>query len=167
MKILRSVLLVAALSVGACYAQAPAPEVKAVRGFDVASCSSRDFIAAHVEIGKDSLVVLKAVPGPDKIIVLDNPTVYKLTKTDKDGKHYVAGGFEIVVEDIDKDGFLSGYLYLKGEKVAVFYGVESDGSNETLLKNANKEHDACVDVRKESSEPTESPLPTDSDVSKT
>ena len=164
---LRSTLLAVTLSVSACYAQAPAPTVKEVRDFDAASCSAKDFVAAHIEIGKDSLVVLKVVPAPDKIIVLDEPSVYKLTKTDKDGRHYVLGDFEIVVAGIDKDGFLTGMLYYKSQMSAVFYGVESDGSNEKLIQNATAEYQACVSVRAEvSSKPVENSLPSDSGVNK-
>ncbi len=149
MKILRSVLLVAALSVGACYAQAPAPEVKAVRSFDVASCAPDGFIAAHIEISKDALTVLKIVPGPGIVNPVSPPNVYKLVAKDKDGKHYAAGDFEIVVKTIKDDGTLLGILKLKGKDVALFYGIESDGSDSKLLTNANEEHEVCIELLKD------------------
>ena len=172
-KIFRSILLVVALSVGVCCAQAPAPEVKEVRGFDVASCAPSGFIAAHIEISKDALTVLKAVPGPGTIEIISPPNVYKFTTEDKDGKHYVSGKFEIVVDHIDKKGILIGDLRIEGKLTAMFYGIESDGSDATLLENANTEHDACKafleeqDEKPSEPEPSENSLPTDSGISKT
>ena len=172
MKLLRATILGVVLSVSVCYAQAPAPEVKEVRGFDVASCAPRGFIAAHVEISKDALTVLKSVPGPGMIETVSPPNVYKMTIEDKDGKHYVSGKFEIIVNHIDKEGILIGDLKIEGNLVAVFYGIESDGSDATLLKNANTEHEACKSVLEEQnkgsseSEPSGTPLPTDSGISK-
>ena len=171
MNIIRLTLLAIALSVSACYAQAPAPQVKETRGFDVASYAPDGFIAAHIEISKDALTIFKSVPGPEEVKVISPPTVYKFTVEDKDGKHYVSGDFEIVVKGIDKDGVLIGWLFLKGERAALFYGVESDGSNDKLLANAKEEHQACVDVMKDDSDsPKTQDTPIvkeDSSVSKT
>ena len=146
--ILRSIILAVALSVSACYAQAPAPTVKDVRSFDVATCAPDGFIAASIEISKDALTAIKRVPGPGVIELLSPPLVYKLTIEDKDGKHYVLGDFEIVVDHVDKDGILIGTSKNKGKVVAIFYGVESNGSDAKLLTNSTDEHDACVDFLK-------------------
>jgi hypothetical protein len=147
-KLICSTLLAIALSVGAAQAQAPAPAVKEVRIFDVATCAPGGFIAASIEISKDALTIMKRVPGPGVIELSSPPVVYKLTVEDKDGKHYVLGDFEIVVDHINKDGILIGVLKNKDKVVAIFYGIESDGSDAKLLTNSNDEYDACVDFLK-------------------
>jgi hypothetical protein len=113
-------------------------------GYDIAGCAPDDFMAAHVEVGKD-VVVISVNPGPDRIVKLDIPIIYKFVKEDKDGKHYVQeNGMEMVIAKQDSDTII-GKLVDKGETVAVVFGIPGDGSK--LGENGKKEFETCKELQ--------------------
>jgi hypothetical protein len=145
MKFVRTAVLVAALVFAGCgFAQ----EKKAV-GYDLGSCSPGSFLAVHVEYKDEADITITEVsPGPDKVVKLEKPTIFKYAKTDKDGKHYAAvtGGRELVVAKADEKIFLGALVTDEGDVAAVVFGVPGDGSK--LADNAKEEFGACMDLLK-------------------
>lgn len=122
-----------------------------VVGYDIGGCSPESFVGAHIEVGKDVIVTM-ASPGPDRVVKLDEPIVYKFTSEDKEGKHYVQpNGLELVIVRQD-DKIVVGKIVDDGKMVAIIFGVPGDGSK--LAENAKTEYKACEDLRsKEESKP--------------
>jgi hypothetical protein len=119
-------------------------------GYDVGACTPDSFIAAHIDIGKD-VTVTSMSPGPDRVVKLDEPVVYKFVKEDKDGKHYVQeNGLELILAKQD-DKTIIGKFVDSGETVAVVYGVPGDGSK--LAENAKIEYKTCEDLRDKEQKP--------------
>ena len=149
MKTIRvGLLAVALLLAGRGIAQDKAVVQKKSVGYDVGSCSTGSFVAAHVELGTDFVITVVS-PGPDVVKALEKPLVYKFVKSDKDGKHYVNGPLEIVIVQADEKG-LAGRLVKDGEAVAAVFGVPGDGSK--LAENAKDEFGACLSILKETEE---------------
>jgi hypothetical protein len=128
---------------GCCFAQ------DKTAGYDMGGCAPDEFVAAHVEIGTHEITVISVSLGPDQVIKLDKPVVYKLTKTDEDGKHYLdeaKGGLELVISKADNEVIVGKFLDPdEPEWTAVVFGVPADGSK--LAENAKEEFETCKDIR--------------------
>jgi hypothetical protein len=119
-------------------------------GYDIGACSPEEFVGAHVEIGKD-VAVISVAPGPERVVKLEEPIVYKFVSADKDGKHYVQeNGLELVIIKQD-DKAIVGKIVDDGKTVAVVFGVPGDGSK--LSDNAKAEYETCKDIRSKVEKP--------------
>lgn len=96
-----------------------------VTGYDAGLCGPDQFVAVHVAISDKEITVQFVNPGPNKVFKLDRPQVFKFTKEDADGRHYLyeEKQFELVVK-FDKSG-VDGILYVDGAKAAKFYGAKA------------------------------------------
>src|SRR5258708_4868016 len=146
MKCVRSAVLVAMLAIAGCgFAQ----EKKAV-GYDLGSCSPNDFVAVHADYKDEADITITEVSAqPGKVVKLEKPTIFKFSKKDEDGKHYVAvtGGRELIVVKADEKVFFGALVTDDGKVVAVVFGVPGDGSK--LADNAKEEFGACIDLLQE------------------
>lgn len=113
-------------------------------GYDIGGCSPDSFIAAHIEIDKD-VTITSVSPGPDRVVKLDEPVVYKFVNADKDGKHYVqSNGMELIIAKQDDEDII-GKIVDDGKTIAIIFGVPGDGSK--LSENAKVEYETCKDIR--------------------
>ena len=112
------------------------------KGYDVFTCGSGDFHAAHLRVIEVGLGVDAVAVGAGRVIAFDDVRlVYKFVKSDSDGKHY-----EHVYKDGDKVELVlkngKGTFLVNGvEKAVVFYSRDDDGSK--LDKNAQTQYKAC------------------------
>lgn len=141
MKFLRSVVLASCLAfggtVGAQQAKAPV-----AMEYDAGVCGESDFVALHIVVSGDKLIVNAIATGPSNAHKISDD-VWKFVKADDAGLHFTedADGtkYELVVKQDKKD--IEGLLYADGKKVAKFYGHVADGK--TLQEDGAMLYQMC------------------------
>ena len=127
MKILRGLVLAAALTFRVT-AIAQAPAVPVVQEYDTGVCGEQEFMALHIKVSKDKLVVNKIATGPNSVHEIEDD-VWQLVKSNDGTLHFVEDGegikYEIVVKQDKQD--IDGLMYVNGQKAAKFYGHVADG----------------------------------------
>lgn len=118
-------------------------------GYDIGACAPGSFMAAHIELTDETLSIISVSPGPDRVIKLPEPLVYKYSgKEVLDGQEvrdYVSStGVQIGVF-VENKNLIGKMSSPKGEVVALVYGVpDQDGSK--LAETAKEEFGICRDV---------------------
>jgi hypothetical protein len=135
MKSLKAIFLILALFLATFAPIAPAQTSAQAQGYDVGVCGAQDFVALHIVASEKDITVQFVSLGPNRLNKVDPQQVYKFTKSDAAGLHYVSdegkdGKYELVLK-FDKDG-VNGLLYVDNQKAAKFYGAKA--ADETNLK---------------------------------
>ncbi len=144
MKILRSVVLASCFvfggSVGAQQAKAPV-----AMEYDAGVCGEQDFMALHVVVSGDKLIINAIATGPKNAHKTPDD-VWKFVKADAAGFHFVEDvegvKYELIVRQDKKD--IEGLLYADGKKVAKFYGHVADGK--TLQESGAILYQMCLEM---------------------
>lgn len=150
MKCVRVGLLAVAILFAGCLSAQD--KVKSV-GYDIGSCAPGSFVGAHVELGPD-FVITEVAPGPDRVVKLETPIVYKFVKEDKEGKHYSGGKLELIITQADKDGIVGKLVKDNGDIAVVVYGVPADGDK--LAENAKDFFGVCKALVEDDEDPKRS-----------
>lgn len=125
-------------------------------GYDVGVCSPGSFFAAHIEyVEKESITFTVFQTGSTTQVKPEHEAVYTYMATDKEGAHYGLNHLVVVVKDTSDKEIIGTLLNDSGDKVAMVYGIEADGTK--LEANASMEVAVCQDLQQDEVRPSPAP----------
>lgn len=119
---------------------------KSPKGYDLGSCMSDSFAAAHVAVVEKGLSIDWISDAPGSVVKQDHPVVYEFQSSNKGTSRYVYVNakkqkLELIL-NFEKN---LGLFQVDGEDQAVILIMPDDDASK-LADNALKEFQACVDL---------------------